>query len=225
MKRSEINTIISETKTLLAEFNTHLPPFAFWSPDDWAVKGEEYDEIRTCMLGWDITDFGSEDFEKIGLVLFTVRNGHRKDPRYTGKTYCEKILVVRENQRTPMHFHDFKQEDIICRNGGKLACQVYQKASDGGLSDENVILSVDGMRRTVPAGHTLVLSPGESITFTPHLYHEFWAVEGTGTSIVGEVSRANDDATDNSFLTAPGRFASIEEDEPPLHLLCVELDL
>ena len=28
-----------------------LPPFAFWSPEDWATKGHDYDEIRDNMLG------------------------------------------------------------------------------------------------------------------------------------------------------------------------------
>lgn len=54
------------------------------------------------------------------------------------------------------------------------------------------------------------------------MYHEFWAEPGTGTAIVGEVSKVNDDATDNFFLEAAGRFPGIEEDEPPLHLLCTD---
>ena len=56
------------------------------------VDGDECDEIRKCMLGWDITDFGSGDFYDVGLVVFTVRNGHRELEPYTRKTYCEKNL-------------------------------------------------------------------------------------------------------------------------------------
>ena len=37
--------------------------------------------------------------------------------------------------------------------------------------------------------------------------------------LVGEVSRVNDDRVDNRFLEPVGRFPSVEEDEPPLHLL------
>jgi D-lyxose ketol-isomerase len=57
---------------------------------------------------------------------------------------------------------------------------------------------------------------------TPYLYHEFWAEEGTGTAIVGEVSSVNDDEMDNSFYATIGRFPSIDEDEPVAHKLCTE---
>ncbi len=222
MKRSEINALIEEAKGLLHRHGLRLPPFAYWSPADWRTKGPECDEIRRCGLGWDVTDFGAGDFEHTGLVVFTVRNGHQTLAPYAAKTYCEKLLVVRENQRTPMHYHVFKQEDIICRCGGNLLCQVYPKGRDGRLGDSDVVVSLDGVRRVVPAGTTLVLRPGESVTLTPLMYHEFWAEAGTGTAIVGEVSKVNDDATDNFFLAAAGRFPTIEEDEPPVHLLCTE---
>ena len=76
------------------------------------------------------------------------------------------------------------------------------------------------MRRTVPAGDVVVLDPGESITLPTRLYHAFWA-EG-GRVLVGEVSTGNADASDNRFYPPVGRFAAIEEDEPPVHLLCTE---
>lgn len=229
MKRSQIDQLIEEAKSLLHNNCIKLPPFAYWSPADWKQKGAECDEIRQCKLGWDITDFGSGEFEKVGLVVFTVRNGHRTQAPYTAKTYCEKILIVREDQRTPMHDHAFKQEDIICRCGGNLVCQVYNKTPDGKLADTDVEVSLDGVRHRVKAGHTFTLKPGESITLTPLLWHEFWGERGTGTSIVGEVSKTNDDATDlsagqagNFFLAKIGRFPEIEEDVPPVHLLCTE---
>jgi len=52
-------------------------------------------------LGWDITDFGSGDFRKQGLTLFTIRNGNltKRD-----KLYCEKIMISDEEQVTPSHF-------------------------------------------------------------------------------------------------------------------------
>jgi len=37
--------------------------------------------------------------------------------------------------------------------------------------------------------------------------------------LVGEVSTVNDDETDNVFLDPIGRFASVEEDVSPTHLL------
>ena len=42
--------------------------------------------------------------------------------------------------------------------------------------------------------------------------------------LIGEVSTVNDDLTDNVFAEPLGRFADIEEDEPPLHLLVSDYD-
>jgi D-lyxose ketol-isomerase len=39
---------------------------------------------------------------------------------------------------------------------------------------------------------------------------------------VGEVSSVNDDANDNRFHRPTGRFPAIEDDEPPLYLLCTD---
>src|SRR5580700_3595611 len=120
MKRSEIDLLIDGALEILHAHQIRLPPFAYWTPQDWESKGAECDEIRACKLGWDITDFGSGEFAKVGLVVFTVRNGHHKLAPYTKKTYAEKILIIRENQRTPMHHHMRKSEDIICKSGGNL---------------------------------------------------------------------------------------------------------
>lgn len=222
MKRSEINALIDDALKLLEDHRVKLPPFAYWTPAEWEKKGAECDEIRHCKLGWDITDFGSGDFERVGLVVFTARNGHHKLAPYTGKTYAEKILVVRENQYTPMHHHTRKAEDIICRGGGNLLIKVYNKAEGGGLADTPVEVSLDGVRHRVEAGHTFTLKPGESITLTPFLYHTFWAEEGTGTSLCWEVSSVNDDNTDNAFLGKIGRFPVIDEDVAAGHKLCTE---
>jgi D-lyxose ketol-isomerase len=77
-------------------------------------KGCECDEIRDNMLGWDITDYGLGNFSGTGLVLITLRNGSQKPDRYR-KPYAEKLLISRENQMCPMHFHWYKMEDIINR--------------------------------------------------------------------------------------------------------------
>ena len=222
MKRSEINALIADALKLLHEHQVKLPPFAYWTPADWEKKGPECDEIRQCKLGWDITDFGSGEFDRVGLVVFTVRNGHHRLAPYAAKTYAEKILIVRENQHTPMHHHVRKGEDIICRGGGNLLIKVYNRAADGGLADTPVEVSLDGMRHRVEPGHTFVLKPGESITLTPYLYHEFWAEQAGGTSLCWEVSSVNDDDTDNAFLNKVGRFPSIDEDVRATHKLCTE---
>ena len=51
------------------------------------------------------------------------------------------------------------------------------------------------------------------------IYHRFYAEEGSGIVIAGEVSMTNDDAKDNRFYDAPGRFPEIIEDEAPYRLL------
>ena len=221
MKRSEINSLIIEAIEFFKDQNFNLPPFAFWAPDKWKKAGAEEDEIRRNMLGWDLTDFGLGDFVKTGLLLFTIRNGNLAEPQ--GKTYCEKIMVVRPEQVTPMHFHFNKTEDIINRGGGNLICRLHNSTSDEVLDEkEPVVVSTDGLRRELPAGAEVNLGPGESITLPARMYHSFWGQRGTGQVMVGEVSAVNDDQSDNRFLEELGRFPEIEEDEAPAYLLCSE---
>ncbi len=218
MKRSEINAYIREFRSALDGISFRLPPFCFIPAEKWKTLGHEYDEIRERMLGWDITDFGSGDFKKTGLQLVTIRNGKLGDPE--SKTYAEKIMLVREGQVTPLHFHWSKMEDIINRGGARLAVQVWMSDENEGLSDKDVPVTTDGITRTVPAGTVLYLNPGESITMQRYLYHTFWG-DG-GDAVVGEVSMVNDDTKDNRFLEKLPRFAEIEEDEAPEYLLCNE---
>ena len=220
MKRSEINAIMRDVEDLLSSHQFLLPPFAHWTPDDWRGKGLECRAIVEQQLGWDITDFGSGDFARCGLFLFTLRNGTLADLEVEGgKIYAEKIMVVREQQVTPTHFHFQKMEDIINRGGGKLVIQVWNASDDEGLADTPVRLARDGVQVQVPAGDQIVLEPGDSVTLPQRNYHQFWGQEGAGTVVVGEVSRVNDDRVDNRFLEPVGRFPDIEEDEPALHLL------
>ncbi|NLD88263.1 MAG: D-lyxose/D-mannose family sugar isomerase [Clostridiales bacterium] len=221
MKRSEINKAITEAVALANRYCFKLPPFAFWSPEEWKTKGEEYDEIRDNYLGWDITDFGLADFRKTGLLLFTLRNGNHKIEKYK-KTYAEKLLISEEGQVTPFHFHWSKMEDIIVRGGGNMMIKLYNSTPEGAFSNEPVRVSSDGRNYSVPAGTILRLIPGESITLYPGLYHSFWGEEGHGSVLIGEVSMTNDDSADNRFYENIGRFPEIEEDQPPIYLMCNE---
>ena len=125
MKRSKVNALMTSAKSFIRECGFHLPPFAFWSPEDWESKGTECDGIRRGGLGWDITDFGSGEFDRFGLLLFTIRNGIPEEAMAGGKSYAEKIMIVEEGQVTPCHFHWKKQEDIINRGGGDLAIRLW----------------------------------------------------------------------------------------------------
>jgi D-lyxose ketol-isomerase len=81
---------------------------------------------------------------------------------------------------------------------------------------------LDGVEKTFPSYAQVTLLPGESMTIPSHLYHEFWADEGRAAVIAGEVSKVNDDRSDNRFLVPVGRFPEIQEDCPPVHYLCTE---
>ena len=219
MKRSEINKIILENIDFIDKMNFKLPKFAYFTPDEWKEKGSEYNEIRENMLGWDVTDYGHGDFKKIGLFLFTIRNGNINKP---GKSYAEKLLISDEDQYSPMHFHHNKMEDIINRGGGNLIVEVYNATDDDGLADTDVTVYIDGHTEVVPAGTKIRLTPGESITLPQRQYHAFWAEKGYGKVLIGEVSMVNDDNVDNRFYEPQGRFPTIEEDEAPVYLLCNE---
>lgn len=219
MKRSEVNRYLKDAVIFFRKHRFELPTWAYWSPEQWKKKGRECDEIRKSALGWDITDFGHGNFNKLGLLLFTIRNGRFNDSK-SKKPYAEKIMIVREKQVTPTHFHWNKMEDIINRGGGDLVIRLWKADKKEKLSKCDFSVQVDGTTRKMRAGGIIRLKPGESITLEPYVYHSFWAEKGK--CLIGEVSMVNDDANDNRFYEKMGRFPKIEEDERPLFLLCNE---
>jgi D-lyxose ketol-isomerase len=229
LKRSTINQSVHTAKIVLAHFGVHLPAFAYWNERQWLEAGSAYDEIRECMLGWDVTDFGSKDFVHIGRTLFTVRNGRLNISGYP-KQYAEKWLIDPEGQRAPAHYHLSKREDIICRAGGNILVQLTKADPDGNPSNESFPVQVDGCTRRLNPGGIIRLQPGESLTIHPRTIHQFWGEEGTGWQFEGvgytlssEISSVCDDWNDNVFLVDYGvRFPEIEEDEPRTCFLCNE---
>jgi D-lyxose ketol-isomerase len=218
MKRSEINDIMRKADEMMRRFGFVLPPFARWTPDEFRAL-DDTQAIVDARLGWDITDYGAGRFDEMGLFLFTLRNGRLADlKRGGGMCYAEKLLISRQDQLSPMHTHRLKAEDIINRGGATLVVELFG-SDEGGNFDaaRGVTVACDGIARTVPAGGKLKLSPGESVTLMPGDWHAFWG-EG-GDVLIGEVSTVNDDLTDSFFREPIGRFAEIEEDAPPLHLL------
>jgi D-lyxose ketol-isomerase len=223
MKRSEINQIIRNAEDFIDTQQFHLPAFARWTPIDWKSKGKEIQEIKENKLGWDVTDFGLNDYPNKGVLLFTIRNGTLAQlARGTGKVYCEKVLVCEANQLVLHHYHKAKTEDIINRGGGRLEILLQQADSTGRLTDEDLNVSLDGVRTSLKADSVVILKPGESITLEPYQSHQFQALDST--VLLGEVSTVNDDANDNFFLEPVGRFPKIDEDEAPYRLLCTEYD-
>jgi D-lyxose ketol-isomerase len=222
MKRSQVNRLIDDSINLIDRMNFKVPPWVRWIPADWKGKGKECQEIIDNYLGWDLTDFGRGEFKKCGLIMLTVRNGNMKNPKYK-KKYAEKILIVGEEQLTPIHFHWSKMEDIINRGGGELAIHLWKSTGDEKLSDEAVTVSIDGIERRFKAGEKFVLKPGESVCFEPGMYHKFYGEKGKGTVFVGEVSSVNDDTCDNRFFESQLRFPQIDEDESVKYPLFSEI--
>lgn len=214
MKRSEINTLMCSALEFFTANKFHLPIWATYSPGDWKGKYETHSEIIDNMLGWDLTDFGSNDFEKRGLLLFTIRNGNILKDK---KSYCEKIMIAGVGQETPMHFHRLKMEDIINRGGGILEIEFYKSYPDGSFTDKAFTVKIDGEVRTLQPGAFIQLLPGQSVCMESGVYHRFYGVDAA--VMVGEVSTVNDDTNDNFFYEEIGRFPQIEEDEAPLYLL------
>jgi len=217
MKRSEINRAIRRAEALLATHHWTLPRWGRWSAAEFRANPETGKYLAGHQMGWDVTDFGSGDFLKTGLVLFCVRNG------ITGVdgeiTYAEKLLVVEEGQVTPSHLHRAKMEDIINRAGGNLVIEFCPADAEGRLVETEATVLVDGVPRVLAPWEPLILEPGDSVTIPPGLYHRFYGEAGRGVVLVGEVSKVNDDRTDNYFLEPLGRFSKIEEDEAPVRLL------
>ena len=225
MKRSEINKALKELEAMCAKYCCYLPPFCHFTPEQWQNIGHDYDEVRECMLGWDITDYGLGDFDKVGFSLITIRNGNRKMPEKYPKVYAEKLLYLKEGQYSPNHFHWYKTEDIINRGGGNLIIELWNAGAHEETENTDVTVTVDGCRQTHAPGSQLRLTPGESICLTPTLYHSFWGERGFGDVLVGEVSSVNDDEHDNHFLQPIDRYNTIEEDEPAVLVLCNEYNL
>jgi D-lyxose ketol-isomerase len=223
MKRSRINVIMSEADEMMRRFGFTLPPFAYWTPDEFRSRTDAR-RIVEARMGWDITDYGQGRFDAMGLFLFTLRNGALADlERGRGMVYAEKLLISRADQISPMHTHVIKSEDIINRGGATLAVELYGSDDAGHFAeDKGGMVRCDGIERPFAPGEILKLAPGESVTLMPGDWHAFWG-EG-GDVLIGEVSTVNDDVTDNIFRETIGRFADIDEDEAPKHLLVSDYD-
>lgn len=187
VKRSEINALVRDASACFASHGWTLPP-----------------EPR-----WDVTDFGRGDCRSCGLVLVNLA----EEPEY-----CEKLMYARRGMVTPAHAHKAKKEDIVVRWGALRVRLWPGEFLLGelvvGEAGEPVRVKVNGAARRVGAGATVELQAGERITLFPGVVHEFSPL--TDECILGEVSTANDDVNDNVFTDPEvGRFAAVEEDEPP----------
>lgn len=219
MKRSRINDIIAQSDDMMRSFGFVMPPFAYWSPDEFKARKDDAKNVIDARCGWDITDYGAGKYDEMGLFLFTLRNGRLADlQRGGGMCYAEKLLISKQDQLSPMHTHVLKAEDIINRGGATLVVELFGSDAEGNFDEtRGGTVYCDGIKRDFTAGEKLHLAPGESVTLMPGDWHAFWG-EG-GDVLIGEVSTVNDDETDNIFREPIGRFSTIDEDVAPTHLL------
>jgi D-lyxose ketol-isomerase len=219
MKRSRINQIMSEADDMIRRYGFVLPPFAYWTPDQFKARKDIAANVIDARCGWDITDYGAGRYDEMGLFLFTLRNGRLADlQRGGGMCYAEKLLISKQDQLSPMHTHVIKAEDIINRGGATLVIELYGSDDQGKFAeDRGGTVFCDGIRTDYTPGQKLRLAPGESVTLMPGDWHAFWG-DG-GDVLIGEVSTVNDDETDNIFREPIGRFANVEEDVAPTYLL------
>lgn len=215
MKRSQINQALLAAETMLTDYRWALPAWAAWTISDQQANRKQGDWLRARQLGWDVTDFGSDNFAARGLTLFCVRNGATGPSE---RPYAEKLLFVGVGQETPFHAHKQKLEDIIVRGGGTL-CMEFT-ATGAVLDTTETTTHIDGAE--VPLfGQIHRLNAGQSITVPRGVQHRFW---GEGEPVfVAEVSQCNDDLSDNYFLEPIGRFSKIDEDEPAHRVLWNEV--
>ena len=129
-------------------------------------------------------------------------------------------MIVDINQKTPLHFHWQKTEDIINRGGGDLVFELYNSTAGEDLDYSQISIQISGFSQKMDPAKKLILKPGEWLTLPPRVYHTFYGQESK--VLVGEVSSVNDDMSDNRFYEPIGRFPEIEEDETPKYLLCTE---
>lgn len=224
MKRSEINAAIQWAEAMCREHHITLPFFANLPPERGAFLTPERTNIVKTMLGWDVSDFSSGDFDKCGAVLFTVRNGCVHEPG-VGTPYAEKYIFLKDGceQEIPLHYHVEKTEDIINRAGGVFCCQLAVQGADGKPDFTKPVRCLrDGEVYIAAPGEIIEITTGNSITLEPGVYHRFFAKTGCGDLLIGEVSKVNDDNTDNVFAVTRNRFCGIDEDEPPYRLLVNE---
>ena len=162
MKRSRINDIITDADEMMRSFGFVMPPFAYWSPDEFKARKDIAKNVIDARCGWDITDYGAGKYDEMGLFLFTLRNGRLADlQRGGGMCYAEKLLISKQDQLSPMHTHVLKAEDIINRGGATLVVELFGSDDAGNFADDKggTVFCV-GTNCDFAAGEKLQLKPG-----------------------------------------------------------------
>ena len=129
MKRSEINAIMG-CDSLMRGHGFRLPPFAYWTPDDWASKGENA-RIVDVNVGTSPTlarAFTSALACSSSRYATATRPGW---PVAAASSTLRRFSSPTWDQVTPFHFHWRKVEDIINRRR-QAGDPAYNSTSEDG---------------------------------------------------------------------------------------------
>ena len=223
MKRSEIDGAIARAIGNAKKFHVALPKWAEWKPSQFDASA---DGIRHQKLGWKVVDFGASDFPHCGLVILALCSpivddagapltktqtvGKREYP-VTG--FSRKYLFVQAGQTEPHHFHRQKaRKEVTVVAGAPVRFELAWADGDTALSDKDVDVQVDGIWHHLPAGGSIVVNPGETITLPGELSHIISVPEGGEDTIMLETSTANNDSNDNIFPFMTPTSVAVDED-------------
>lgn len=147
----------------------------------------------------EMTDFGLNDFERIGLTIHTYVNTNR---------CCAKELIMLPNQLCPEHKHpsiggiEGKEETFRCRFG-------------------KISIFIDGERTTNPSVdfpkeeknftvfNEIVLNPGDQLTLAPNSKH--WFKAHNDGAVISEFSTNSNDDTDVFTDTSINRASMVQK--------------
>lgn len=223
MKRSEIDGAIARAIGNAAKFGVALPKWAGWKPSEFDASA---DGIRHQKLGWKVVDFGVGKFQNCGLVILAlcspitddsgapVTKPHTAGTReYPVTGFSRKYLFVQAGQTEPHHFHRQKaRKEVTVVAGAAVRFELAWADGDTALSDRDVDVQIDGIWHHLPAGGSIVVAPGETITLPGELSHIISVPEGGEDTIMLETSTANNDSNDNIFPFMTPTSVPVEED-------------
>lgn len=139
----------------------------------------------------EVTDFGLNDFERLGLSIVVYENNDR---------YCAKELMLVPRQTCPEHRHPRmseknigKQETFRCRWG-----EVYLYVMGDSTAAPKAVIPEE-YKKYFTAWHEIILRPGDQYTLPPDNLH--WFQAGDEGAVVSEFSSTSTD--ENDIFTNP----------------------
>ncbi len=225
MKRSAINVAIDRARENARKNKVGLPAWAGWNPEQF--DDERAAGIRDQGLGWILVDFGVDDFDHCGLIVFVLSNplvDGTGEPltattsigsnEYTPAGFSRKYLFVQSGQSEPHHFHRQKVAKFVTVLSGAVRFELAWADGDKALSDKPVRVQVDGIFHDLQANGDVTLKAGETILLPAELSHIIEVI-GDEDVIMLETSTANNNNVDNIFPFMTPSATQIEEDEKP----------